>query len=417
MEIERLCRAEQDTAAAHRAHLHRNPELSGREFETLRYVRGELDRLGVPWEEIPDGGLLGRLKGRAPGRKLLLRSDLDALGIQEDPENLAGPKALVSRVDGVCHACGHDAHTAMLLTAAKVLAAHRDEWDGEILLLFERGEETSFGVFPILLHLRAHEPDLDGVCAVHVLADLEAGRLSANPGPVMTGAVCFDVTLHGQGGHSSRPDRCNHPLDCFAAIYQAMAALRQRYVTPYECLTYTVGLLQAGSKSNIIPESLRFAGLARFFDMEACGAPFRREFEHIVASCCATYRCTAEYGYLTGPTIPVINHPDCAAMAQRAVSACLGPDALAAAEPWMASESMAFYNYFYPGVLLFLGIRDREKGMGAEHHNGKFDLDSGLLWRGAAAEVAYALEFLNGGAPISFTPPDRRPEDLARLYC
>lgn len=269
MEIERLCRAEQDTAAAHRAHLHRNPELSGKEFETLRYVQAELDRLGVPWEEIPDGGLLGRLKGRAPGRKLLLRADLDALGIREDAENLAGPKALVSQVDGVCHACGHDAHTAMLLGAAQILKDMEAELPGTVKLMFQPGEELGYGSRTMVEDGVLEHPKVDAAVALHVNSQLEVGRLQYCSG-VSSGAMAtFLVSIQGRGGHSSEPQKTIDPLNIATQLCSALNALVPKEVDPDAFATLTVGCLNAGRSSNIIPDTAELMVSFRTLSPEA----------------------------------------------------------------------------------------------------------------------------------------------------
>ena len=162
-----------------------------------------------------------------------------------------------------------------------MLSAHREEWTGQIVAVFEQGEETSYGVIPLLEHLEAQFDGMDGCFALHVYAGAPAGALSVQPGHVMCGAAGFDVVLTGKGGHSS-PDLCNNPVDCFVSIYNDLAAVRMRHTDPNDCLTYAVGLLQGGSKSNIIPDSLRFSCLARFFDEETCGRPFLEAAKTIV---------------------------------------------------------------------------------------------------------------------------------------
>lgn len=406
IDIKTECYGLRQQIADDRNYLHTHPELSGVEEETLAWITGRLRALGLDVTRVEHGGLVTVLKGKGPGKRLLLRADVDALPVAESATNLSGPKAAVSGVEGVSHACGHDAHTSMLLAALQVLSAHRDEWSGEIVAVFEQGEETSYGAIPLLEYLQAHFDGMDGCFAIHVYADAPEGTLSVQPGYVMSGALGFDVVLTGKGGHSSRPDLCNNPTDCFVSIYNDLAAVRMRHTDPNDCLTYAVGLLQGGTKSNIIPEELRFASLARFFNPETCGWPFLRAAKEIIEKDAQIYDCMVKYNYIMEPIPGVYNDDACAALAGACLRRDLGEDAVAPAVPWMASESMGVYNTLYSGVLAFLGIRNGA-GCGAPHHSAEFDLNPDALYRGAGAFVSYALSFLDEG----FAAPPRREND------
>ena len=383
--------------------LHASPELSGKEENTLCFVKKQLQRLKIPYTEVERGGLIATLEGKPGNRRLLLRADTDALPVTESEDNLAGRKAVCSEVSGVSHACGHDAHTAMLLGALELLSSRRDLWCGEIIAVFERGEETGYGVFPLLGALTEQFDGIDGCFALHVYADLPEGTISLQPGYRMSGAVSYDITLQGAGGHASRPDYCRNPIDCFVGIYQDLASFRMRCTDPNECLTYAVGLVQAGTSSNVIPNSLRFAGTARFLDAERCGLPFRAALQKIVESACSVYGCTAVYNRLSGAIPGVWNDPVCAALAERTAAALYGQQFVQQTAPWMASESLSIYNSLYSGVLGMLGIRS-DAGFGAPHHSPQFDLNSEALYRGSGCIAAYALAFFDE----SFIPPARK---------
>ncbi len=415
MDILQAALNEKEATAGYREYLHRYPEVSGKEFQTLQFIKDGLNKLKIPWEEVEDAGIVGHIIGRrGKGKTLLLRADIDALPMDEDSENLKGLKKSVSSNPGVCHACGHDAHTAMLLTSAKILNEHRAELNGEILLFFERGEEVGYAVFPMLEWLEKNYPNLDGCFGIHTKSDIEEGKISAQPGGVMSGFVVYDVTLTGRGGHSSRPDKCLNPMDCFASIYTDMAQMRMRSVSPYECLTNAITWVEGGTKSNIIPDDLHFCGMARFYNAEKAGKPFREELDNIIKKNTEIYDCSYKYGYCIGPTPGLNNHSEMSQIAQKAIRNVLGPESIVEGEPWMASESVAYYYILYPGVFLFLGTENKEKGMGAEHHNSKFDLDSNILYKGVAATVAYAFEFLNEEHEIHFTKPDITIDDLRK---
>jgi len=401
MDIMKLAALQEDYVIALRRHFHQHPELSGREEQTLARVKAELDDMGIPWVEAPDGGVIGTLAGTRPGKTVLLRADVDALPMQEHPENGAGPRTCMSQVPGVMHACGHDAHTAMLLGAARVLAGMQAQLAGTIYLTFERGEEGGGNVVPLLDYMLEHNMKPDTCWGIHVYSDMEAGTMVMDPGGVMAGSVGFNVTVRGRGGHGSRPDQSVSPIDCFNAIHTALNSVRMRYVSPFEPLTMSIGMVQAGAKSNIIPDELTFAGSARCFDREKAGLPFKAAFKRVVEHICAAYDCDYRINRLGGPTLGVVNDPDCAAAAKKAVTAAIGAEHMADHEPWMGSESFGLYlKAMAPGVFAFLGVGSDQAGRAA-HHNERFDLDESALKYGVAASVAYALEMTESDLDLS----------------
>lgn len=386
---------------ADRRWLHEHPELSGCETETLGYIVKALEALHLGIHIVPGGGVIGVLGEGEPC--VLLRADCDALPIQESPTNLTFPRCCVSQNPGVMHACGHDAHMAMLLGAARALAAHREEIPGCVLFVFERGEEK--GGKGYLEHLLPYieEKFAVGACyATHVRWDIPSGKIAVPDGAAMAGAFGFDVTLHGRGGHGSRPDLAVSPIDCFAAIHAQLLALRMRAAAPEQVLTYSLGLVQAGEQGNTIPETLRFAGTVRTFDTAGAGERFAKETRRIIDGTCEAQGCTAEYKHFSKPLYEVRNHPEAAARAKQAIARNVGMLALTAASPWMASESMSAYLKLWPGVLTFTGIRNEKVGAGANHHTPQFDLDEAALLPGAAAACAFALDYLRERPAYAF---------------
>ena len=153
MDILKLAQENFDYVVKLRREIHENPEISGVEFETLKLIQNELDSMGIEYTVVPDGGIVGLIHGGKPGKMVLMRADMDALPILENPKNLVGDKVSVSKNTGVSHACGHDAHTAMLLTEAKILNEHKDELNGDVVLCFEQGEEGGGQVANLLPYI------------------------------------------------------------------------------------------------------------------------------------------------------------------------------------------------------------------------------------------------------------------------
>ncbi|MDR3138988.1 MAG: amidohydrolase, partial [Treponema sp.] len=258
-----LAKASENYTVEVRRHLHRHPELTRVEFETLKYIRSHLEKWGIPYVEVEDGGIFAFIGDESRGKTVLLRADIDALPIQEDPRNLARKREVISEVPGVQHACGHDAHTAMLLTAGKILKEYEGKIPGRVLLMFERGEEGGGNFRQLLYYLEDKKIRVDGGHAIHVRPGVPAGKIVAVPGPIMSAGCGFNVTITGRGGHGSRPDLANSPLDCFTSLYQSLKDIRLKHISPFDNFTFSVGTISYGNRGNVIPGELNFQGSAR----------------------------------------------------------------------------------------------------------------------------------------------------------
>lgn len=398
---------------ADRRWLHENPELSGQETETIAYITRALEALGLDIHTVPDGGVIGVLEGQADGPCVLLRADVDALPIKESEENLAQVRCCVSQKAGVMHACGHDAHVAMLLGAARALAAQRAQLAGRVLFVFERAEEIGGKGYleNLLPYIDAHFA-VDACYATHVRWDIPAGKIAVPQDIAMGGAFGFDVTICGRGGHGSRPDLAVSPIDCFCEIHQQINSLRMREIEPEQVLTYSLGCVQAGEKSNAIPDTLRFAGTVRTYDTQHAAERFAEGMRRIIDHACAAHGCTPQYTHFSRPIYETRNNADAAAFTAKAVAQHVGADALATCRPWMASESMGAYLKLWPGVLTFTGIRNEALGSGANHHTPQFDVDEAALLPGAAAACAFAWEMLAKRPQFAFARDIVSMQDL-----
>lgn len=398
MNILHLAQAQAEYTVRLRRHFHEHPEAGPSEqVETLKTVASELDAMGIRYARVPGGGVFGFIDGTAHGKTVLLRADTDALPIQEDPNNLKGPRTCVSKVPGVMHACGHDGHIAMLLTEARILKSLEKQLKGSVILMFEEGEEGFLNVERLCGYIQEEGLSIDTCYSTHVCWDVPAGKIACTAGTALSGLYWFDLTIHGQGGHGSRPDLCHSPLDCFTAIYETMQSLRLKTVDPRSCLTWSIGQIHAGKSSNVVPEELTAGGTIRFFDISS-GRRFWEEFGRTVEELGKLYRCGTE---LSCHQIlePTINDPACRKLFLNAVDKNLGGSVLIDWGPWMASESFSYMTSMYPGVNTFTGIQNEMLGSGANHHTPQFDIDEAALPQGVAAAVAYTLDFLEN-------PPD-----------
>lgn len=393
MDIKRLAEAEAERITALRRHFHRHPELSLQEFATMDFIEAELKKLDIPFVRVPYGGVLGFLDSGKPGWTVLMRSDIDALPIQESKTNLRREKACVSENSGVSHACGHDGHMAMLLTEAKILAEHKDSWDGKIVFMFEEAEEMGDrGISSMLRYLEKQHIHIDVCWGSHVMHCVPVGKIALMYGSMLAGAFFFRGTIHGKSGHGSMPNLAVNPIDCFTAFATTLESYRMRRIRPDTSFTYSFGMVQAGDTPNVIPDTLTFAGTARYLDNES-GEQFRTDFWKLLHDVCEDFGCTAEA--VEDQFFPAtVNTKECVDVGRRAIASVLGEEALFDMPPWMAAETFALTVLSYPGVFAFTGIQDEETGSGANHHTPEFDVDERGLVYGVEAALAYVLTML-----------------------
>lgn len=408
-----LAKKYQDYMVSVRRHLHEHPELSDQEDETVKFICSELAKMGIPYVDVPHGGVLGTIEGPVPGKTVLLRADCDALPVQEK-ENLNNSRQVWSQNPGVMHACGHDAHTATLLGAAKILLDKKEEIRGKVILCFERGEEITGNVRYIFAYMEKNDIHVDSCFGLHVNVPLPAGMIAVNDTNALAGAFGFEITIEGQGGHGSRPDLSINPIDCFVAIYQRLEAIRLTRISPFLPASYSVGKLSAGKQGNVIPQTLTFSGTMRYYDDEAVNA-FREELEHVVKTTCEAYHCTATFDRYSSPGFATVNDIECAQFARRVFAEELGADKVTQIEPAMGSESFSQYLKQWPGCFAFLGVHNPDKGTGASNHNERFDIDEDALAVGAACHATYALEFLKSDFPATHVQKYRYSECLKML--
>ena len=371
-----------------RRYLHENPEPAPYEDETCRFIGNELARFGIPYEVVENGGIIARILGSQPGRTLLLRADLDALPMEEGENNLSGKKAVCSVRPGAAHLCGHDAHTAMLLTAAGILNEKRKELEGEILLVWERGEENYSGIDSICKALKRYH--VDHFFGIHVYAALESGCFAVPCGPCMAGNAVFHVTIRGKGCHGATQELGIDPIQGMISVINALNARIFRLPGPFEQAVFSIGSVHGGTCWNIIPEEAGFDGSFRFFD-EELGRRLIAWFKRITAETAHACGCEAVIDITERP--PVINQAEFAGYITGILKENLGRAPVREIRAWMASESAAYYLKEYPGAFAFLGIANLETGCGAPHHNPGFDVDESALAAGVKGLVSIAITY------------------------
>jgi amidohydrolase len=370
--------------------LHRHPELGLDLPRTQAAVLEALEPLGL---EVRTGAALSSVvadldTGR-PGPTVLLRGDMDAL---EMPEDTGLPFA--SEIDGRMHACGHDAHTSMLVGAARVLAARAGDLRGRVRLMFQPGEEGGGGA-PIMID----EGVLDGVdaaFALHVAPNLFADHLALRAGPVLAATDDFRITVRGRGGHASTPQWATDPVPVAAEIVIALQTMVTRTVDVFNPAVLTVGRLAAGTTENVIPEVAEIDGTLRTVD-ERVRAAVRDRLATVAGGIAAAHGCTAEVDIRPGYPVTV-NDARMVELVGDAVGATLGPDRLLEMpSPVMGAEDFSYVAARVPAAMGFLGVcppDDPNPFEAPACHSNRMVLHEASMGTGVAIHVGVATRFL-----------------------
>jgi amidohydrolase len=375
------------TIVADRRTIHGHPELAYQEKETAALVEARLRELGIEHRGGVGGtGVIGLVRGARPGPTVLLRADMDALPITEESD-----APYVSQNLGVMHACGHDAHTAMLLGAARILQERRAEFDGAVKLMFQPAEEGGAGAVKMIDEGLLEDPAVDAAFAIHTGHDFQTGTMVARGGPLLAGANSFTITVTGRGGHASRPHTTVDPVVVASQIVVALQTLVSREVEPGVPAVITLGSLQAGTTFNVIPDRARIMGTIRTYDaglMEQLEARIETVAKGVASALRAEAKIEIQMHYP-----PTINNDAMVELAGGALRH-LGLDVVQGS-PIMAAEDFSFVLQRVPGAMLMLGVKNPSWTDPKPAHTAQFDLDEDALPLGTAAYAAMALEFLH----------------------
>jgi amidohydrolase len=371
-----------------RRDFHRHPELGFEEFRTADIIENYLTALGLTTQRIAKTGVVGILRGARTEPVLMLRADMDALPIEE--ENDVDYK---SQNNGVMHACGHDAHMAMLLIAAKILAAKKKEIAGTIKFVFQPNEEIA-GALRMIEEGVLENPKVNAAVGMHVWTPVPSGKIAITPGPVMGGLDVFKVTIHGKGGHTGMPEDAVDPIIAAAAVIQTVQVIQTREISNLKSTVIMFGKIKGGTKSNIIPGKVELEGSIRFLYPNAPedeSQPTQR-FIRIVEQVCQTHRCTCDID-IVHENIPLINNDAMTALARdTAVEVFSDPESIIDNQT-MGSEDFSEFSERVPGVLMFLGTGNENIGSDFSHHHPRFNIDEGTLPLGVEMWVRSALNF------------------------
>ena len=366
-----------------RREIHRFPEPGFGEERTAARVERELDELGIEHYRLAGTGVVAAVRGALPGAVVGLRADMDALPLQE-----RSGEAFSSEVPGMMHACGHDAHTAMLLGAARELTAERATLAGTVVLIFQPAEEGPGGALPMIEAGVLDEPRVEAIAMLHVDVRIPTGTIGVAAGSVNAAADEFHLTIEGRGGHGASPHTAIDTIPCAAATILALQNVAARETDPLASVVVTIGTIEGGYRNNIIADRVKMTGTLRSHDPAIRGgleARVRRIADGVAAAYGASETLDVLYGYP-----PVVNDAELATSFARIVREQHPDITVVETPPTMGGEDFAYFAERVPGLLVRLGIRNEAAGSVHPGHSPHFRLDEDALEVGIRTLLAFA---------------------------
>lgn len=373
-----------------RRKIHENPELGMEEYETAKLIIENLDKMGISYRpEVGKTGIAGLIEGKkGKGKCIGIRADMDALPLQ-DQKNV--PYA--SKKPGIMHACGHDGHVAMLLGAAKILQDLKEEFPGYVKLVFQPAEECIGGALPMIKDGVMENPSIDSMIALHMDSGKKAGHILLSEGPSHAAQTDFEITVTGKGGHAAHPHKSTDTILLASTLAVELHHIVSRHIDPLESAVLTVGIIQGGTKSNIIPDRVFLKGTIRYLN-DKVGEELRYWIEKVSKSVAEMSggKCEVKFipGYPAG-----FNDEELTGKIWKYLEDFLTEEYIEKEKhPNMGAEDFSFFAQRVPSVFIGLGGRGG-KETSYPHHHPKFDFNEQAMINGAAALAQIALKFLN----------------------
>ncbi|MBT6337759.1 MAG: amidohydrolase [Desulfobacula sp.] len=369
-----------------RRDFHQHPELGFKEFQTQEKIIAYLNKTGIETRKIAKTGVKAILSGKKQGRTILLRSDMDALSVQEETGLV-----FQSQHKGVMHACGHDGHMAMLLVAAKLLANLKESIAGKIVFAFQPNEEDA-GAYKMIEEDILKNPSVDSAFGCHLWNGLKTGTMDICDGPIMAASHYFTLIIKGRGGHAGFAHESIDPIFISSHIIQAVQAIQTRQINALHPVVVMFTRIQGGSNTNIIPGKVILQGSIRFLLDK--GNDVLKKFERIVKDICRLHNANCDLEFKIGNHM-LSNDPSMARLVRREASDILKDKQKVTSDiRTMAGEDFSEFANRVPSAYAFVGARNNSKQTSYPHHHPKFDIDEDALVLGTKLYVKTALAFL-----------------------
>lgn len=380
----------EDELIALRRDFHRYPELGFKEFRTSKKIIKYLIDLGLEVTILAKTGVVGLLKGSNNGPTLLLRSDMDALPINE--ENNVPYK---SDNPGVMHACGHDGHMAMLLIAAKVLAERRREIKGNIKFIFEPSEETGKGAKQMIREGVLENPKVDACIGLHLWSSIKSGEIGIKAGLATATLNVFRILVKGKGGHTGSPETTIDPIITAANIINSVQLIQTREINPLIPTIIMFGKIHGGTKNNIVPDQIELEGTLRYLNKEGDYSSKKPEdrLKRIVEKVCQLHNARFEVD-IKKEMETVINDPGMTDLIKSTAKKIINPSKIIS-YTCPASEDFSEFSERIPSVFYFLGIKNKKEHINYSQHSSRFNIDEKVLPLGVKMHVCSAFNFFS----------------------
>ena len=374
----------------YREHIHANPELSFEEFETSKFIQSQLTNWGIPFQIMGITGVVVLLTGeKATSEKVIaLRADIDALPIQE-----MGDKPYKSTVSGVMHACGHDVHTASLLTCIKILNECKADFAGSIKFIFQPSEEKLPGGASVLIKEGVlKNPIPHHILGQHVMPLIEVGKVGFRNGKYMASTDELYFTVKGKGGHGAMPHLNIDPVLIAAQIIIALQQVVSRVADPKTPSVLSIGKVIANGATNVIPNEVKMEGTFRTLD-ETWRAAAKIKIQEIAQGIAQSMGGSCELEIKNGYPF-LVNEENTTNITRIAAEEYLGKEQVVELDIWMAAEDFAYYSQEVPACFYRLGTRNESKGITASVHTPNFDIDESALNIGPGLMAYAAIKLL-----------------------
>ncbi|MGN1021423.1 MAG: M20 family metallopeptidase [Aristaeellaceae bacterium] len=384
-QLRQIVNAQKDWIIALRRKLHRVPEGGFQEYKTQKIIMDALDEIGVPYT-TERTWVIGLIEGAYPGETVGIRADMDALPLAE-PEGCP----FRSEHEGMMHACGHDAHVAMALGAARVLSGLRGQLHGRVKLLFQPAEETVGGAEPMVRAGAMEHPHVDRVYGLHVMPHLPVGKVETRTGTLNASTDGVRLTIRGKAGHGAYPEQGVDAIVCAAQVITALQSVVARNVSPLQSAVLTIGTIEGGSAQNIICDEVRMRGTLRTANAELREA-MKERIAQIAENVAAGMGCRAEVSITPGYAA-LVNDDGEVARVRRVAARLLGEDnVVEKPAPSMGGEDFSFFSDCAPGAFFHVGCVSPAWMPAPPLHSRDFRIDEDCLTIGTLMHVALALD-------------------------